>query len=156
MADIKKNYTEINNKLKDYTRKQVDDITSPGGGNITGYYRDEDIKKISSQHFSDTNRVFTDYYFDDGMLIFITEQNFVYNKPSTYTEEKALAQNDSVWYDDKKTRMEISRYYFNDNKLIKWLNPDNIDVAVNTTQFINRQSKLWAEAVVALKQLKEQ
>jgi len=156
MADIKKNYTKINGKLKDYTRKQVDDITSPGGGGITGYYQDDEIKKVIAQRFTDTNRVFTEYYYDDGMLIFVTEQNFVYNKPNTYTEEKALANNDSVWYDDKKTVMQISRFYFHKNKLIKWLDQDNSDVAVNSAKFIDKQPELWANAVVLLKQLKEQ
>ncbi len=156
LADIRKNYTEINNNLKDYTRKQVDDITSAINGSITGYYRDDEIKKINSEHYSDTCRTFSEYYFDDGMLIFIIRQNYVYNKPRTYTEEKAKANNDSVWYDDKKTRLEISRFYFDKNKLIKWLNPDNIDIPVNTAEFINMQSALWAETVILIKQLKEQ
>ncbi len=156
LADIKKNYAEINAKLKDYTRKQVDDITSPGAGSITGYYRDDEIKKITAQRYTDTNRVFSDYYFEDGMLIFVVEQDFVYNKPVSYTEEVAKLNNDSVWYDDKQTRMQVSRFYFHKNKLIKWLNADNIDVPVNNSGFDNKQSELWAQAVVQIKQLKEQ
>ena len=156
LAGVKKHTTEINNKLKDYTLKQVDDITSPGGGHISGYYRDEEIKKIIAQRFSDSNRVFTEYYFDDGMLIFVLKQDFIYNRHATYTEEVAKAAGDSTWYDDKKTRMEVSRFYLNENKLIKWLNQDNSDVAVNSLAFINKQSELWAETVVLIKELKEQ
>ena len=156
LADIRKKYAEINNKQKDYTRKQVDDITSVGAGTISGYYRDDEVKKIVGEHFTDTCRTFTECYFDDGMLIFVVKQNFVYNKPMTYTEEKAKALGDSVWYDDKKTRMEISRYYFHKNKLIKWIDHDNADVPVNTSQFTDRQSLIWAETVILIKQLKEQ
>src|ERR1035438_400226 len=88
IADIKKKYTEINQKQNDLKSKHVDDITSAGGGSITGFYRDEEVKKIVSEHYTDTSRTFTEYYFDDGMLIFILKLNFVYNRPVTYTEEK--------------------------------------------------------------------
>lgn len=156
MAGIKKHYAEINDKLKDYTRKEVDDITNPGGGSITGYYRDDEVKKVTAQHFSDTNRVFSEYYFDDGMLIMAIEQNFVYNRSVKYTEEVAKAGGDSIWYDDKKTRLLTSRYYFKKNGLIKWINQDDIDMPVNSGEFINKQSELWAQTVVLLKELKEQ
>ncbi|MCW3123869.1 MAG: hypothetical protein JWQ38_3361 [Flavipsychrobacter sp.] len=156
LAGIKKHTAEINNKLKDYTLKKVDDITSPGGGHISGYYRDDEIKKITAQHFSDSNRVFTDYYFDEGMLIFVLQQDFIYNRHATYTEEVARAAGDSVWYDDKKTRMEVSRFYLNENKLIKWIDAQNADVAVNSPFFPNKQSELWAQAAVLIKELKEQ
>jgi len=156
LADIDKNVTEINNKKKDYTVKQADDIMSVVNGKITGYYRDNEIKKVSWENYTDSCRTFTDYYFDDGMLLFIMKQNFVYNKPRTYTEEKAKENNDTVWYDDKKTKMEINRYYFDKNKLIKWLNEDNTDVPVNTAEFINRQYDLWAEIKILIGELKEQ
>ena len=156
LADIRKNYANVNNKLKDYTRKQVEDIVSPAGGNIIGFYRDDEIKKITAQYFTDTNRVFTDYYFDEGMLIFVSEQTFVYNKPASYTEEKAKEQADSVWYDDKKTVLQINRFYFNKNNLIKWINADNGDMAVNNERFVNKQYELWAKAKLLLKELKEQ
>jgi hypothetical protein len=156
LADIRKKYGEINNKLKDYTRKQVDDITTVGAGTITGYYRDDEIKKLVAERFTDTCRTFTEDYFDDGMLIFMVEQNFVYNKPNTYTEEKARALGDSVWYDDKKTTMETNRFYFHKNKLIKWIDADNSDMPVNTSEFSDRQSLIWAKTAVLIKQLKEQ
>lgn len=156
LADIKNKYAQINNKLKDYTLKQVDDITSRANGTITGYYRDDEVKKVISEQYTDTCRTFTQYYFDDGMLIFVVQQDFVYNKPVTYTEDVARSHNDTVWYDDKKTKMEISRFYFNKNKLIKWTDPQNSDMPVNNEEFTNRQSLIWAQTVILLKELKEQ
>ena len=156
LADIKKKYTGINNKLKDYTPKRVDDITSAAGGSISGFYRDDEVKKIISEHFTDTCRTFTEYYFDDGMIIFILKQNFVYNCPVFYSQEMARAKNDSVWYDDKKTRLEITRYYFNKNKLLKWVMPGNTEVDPKTAEFIDKESELWAETVILIKELKEQ
>ena len=136
VANSKKRVEAVNNKLADYKSKTIDDITSRTAGTITGYYREEELKKMHAEHFSDTNRVFTDYYFDDGMLVFIQQQDFVYNKPNTYTEEKAKANNDSVWYDDKKTKLGISSFYFYKNKLVKWVMPGGNEVAPATADFI--------------------
>ncbi len=147
---------EINKKLKDYTQKHVDDITSRASGTITGYYRDDEVKKIYAEHFTDTCRTFTEYYFDEGYLIYILRQDFKYNRPARYTEEKAKANGDSVWYDDKKTRLEISKFYFGDNKLVKWISPDSKEVDSKSIQFINKESGLWAETIVLMKELKEQ
>jgi hypothetical protein len=156
IADILKHYDEINKKQKDYKLKHVDDITSSAGGTITGYYRDEEVKKIVSEHFTDTCRTFTDYYFDDGMLILVIRQNFAYNKPISYTEERAKEKGDSIWYDDKKTKLTISRFYFSGNKLVKWVDGDGKEVSNKSIEFINKESLIWAETIILMKELKEQ
>ena len=155
VTDVKKKCAAINRKLNDYTPKTVDDIVSKSKGTINGYYRSEEIKKIISEHYTDTDRVFTEYYFDDGMLIFISSQDFKYNCSDTITEEKAKARNDSVWYDDKKTKLEISRFYFNKNKLVMWIMPDGKEVAPATANFIDKESILWGETAILIKELKE-
>jgi hypothetical protein len=156
LTHINTRYKEINEKQKDLKEKHVDNLTASGSGAITGFYKDEELKKIISEHYTDSNRVFTEYYFDDGMLIFILKQKYVYNYPISYTEEKAKARNDSVWYDDKKTKLEIDRFYFDKNKLIKWVDDENYETPPDSTDFIDKQSELWAETVILIKQLKEQ
>lgn len=156
LAGIKKNVTKIDDNLRKYTRKEVDDLTSRVPGNVTGYYRDNEVKRVDASRFTDTNRKFTQYYFDDGMLIYAIEENYTYNKPMSYTEDVARANKDSVWYDDKKTTMQLNRYYFRKNKLIKWINANDVDMPVNDIDFINKESLIWAEAAILLKELKEQ
>jgi hypothetical protein len=156
LADIKKKYAKINDELNDLTLKEVDDLTSAGSGKISGYYQDKEVKKIYWEHFTDTNRTFSEYYFDDGMLIFAIDQDFVYNRPMSYTEEKAKEQNDSVWYDDKKTELQVNMFYFNKNKLIKWIAPGSHDMPVNTAAFTDKESELWAKASLMLKHLRDE
>ncbi len=156
VASVTKNVASIDNKLNEYKAKSVDDITSKAKGTLTGYYRENEVKKIYSEHFTDTSRIFAEYYFDDGMLIYIREQNFRYNCADTITEEKAKAKNDTVWYDDKKTKLEISRFYFNKNKLVKWIVPGNKEITPATAEFIDKESILWGETVILIKELKEQ
>ena len=156
VTDVNKTCEKINKRLKDNTSKRVDDLSSKAPGSITGYYREAEVRKVYAEHYTDTNRVFDEYYFDDGMLIFVMEQNFKYNKPNTYTEERAKANNDSVWYDDKKTRLEVTRFYLNKNSLVKWTLPGNKEVLPSSSEFIEKEPMLWAEAALLIKELKEE
>ncbi len=147
---------KINEHIKDYNPKQVDDLTAQLGGNITGYYKDKEVKKISAENYFDTCRTFTDYYFDDGMLIYVVETNYIYNKPISYTEEVAKGKNDTVWYDDAKTKVEVNKFFFSKNKMIRWLTPDNKEVPITLPVFTDTESAMWAKSLILLKELKEQ
>jgi hypothetical protein len=154
LQSIRQKQEEINADLSKYTLRQVDDIISAERGIIIGYFRDEEAKKVQSQHFGKDKRSFVTYYFDDGMLIYVRSEEYVYNKPNTFTEEVARAAGDSVWYDDTKTRLEINQYFFDDNKLIKWTGPSAKDVPVNIADFTQKEPAIIAQALLALKQLK--
>jgi hypothetical protein len=154
LASIKKKKEKIETKLKDYSFRKVDDLISDGNGVVSGYFKDAEAKKVSTQHFGKEKRSFTDFYFDDGMLIYAVSQDFVYNKPNYYTEELAKEAHDTEWYDDSKTKLEINKYYFSDNKLIKWTGPQATDVPVNIADFTKQEPVILAHALIALKQLK--
>lgn len=156
LVSISKQKEKINKDLKKYTLRTADDIVSKERGIISGYFRDEEVKKVYTQYFGTENRSFTEYYFDDGMLIYVLSQVYIYNKPTTYTEDVAMESGDSVWYDDKLTKLEINRYFFDDNKLIKWTGPSNNDVPVNIADFSKKEPEIIAHALVALKHLKEE
>ncbi len=151
---IRKEVAATNDELKEYTMRQVDDIVSPENGAITGYYRDDEVRKILTQHFGEKSRNFISYYFDDGMLIFVESRDYIYNLPTTYTEEVAKSMGDSMWYDDSKTMLDINKYYFSENKLIKWTGADTSDVPVNIAEFTEKEPVLLAGALLAIKQLK--
>jgi hypothetical protein len=61
-----------------------------------------------------------------------------------------------VYYDDKKTRLLVSRYYFDKNKLIKWEPPVIDGKPAPTGDLIAKESLLWAQTLVLLKQLKDE
>ena len=155
LLSIRETKDEINSKLRDYSVRKVDDIVLKGNGVVTGYYRDDEVKKVLTEEYEDERRTFTEYYFDDGELIYVAVQDYIYNKPMSYTEEVANFQGDSVWYDDSKTRLEINKYYLEDNKLIKWTGPSDNDVPVNIADFTRKEPVLLAHALMALKKLKE-
>ncbi|MBX2907830.1 MAG: hypothetical protein KF744_17420 [Taibaiella sp.] len=154
LSTIKETRDKINSKLKDYSIRKVDDIVLKGNGVVTGYYRDDEVRKVITEEYEDERRTFTEYYFDGGELIYVVSQDYVYNKPMSYTEEVARFQGDSVWYDDSKTKLEVNKYYLDDNKLIKWTGPNDGDVPVNIAGFTQKEPLLLAHALMALKKLK--
>lgn len=146
--------TTINKNLKNYSYREAQDMITKETGSVVGYFDDDQPAKISSQTFSETKRVFRDYYFNDGMLALISEQIYTYNKPNIYTEAVAKAAGDSVWYDDAKTVCTTNTYFFNDNKLIKWIGPEGNDIATNSVDFTKTEPELLSQAIYALRQLK--
>ena len=79
-----------------------------GGGELTGYFKNGAIQKISREIGLSYGIETYDYYFSNGKLVFIYEtlKGFVYNE-----------KGDSV--DHSKTELNfIGRYYFKNDKLI--------------------------------------
>lgn len=154
IAAAKAAKVKINKSLKNYSYREAQDMITKEAGSVVGYFDDEQPAKVSTQTFSETKRVFRDYYFNDGMLALVSEQLYTYNKPNTYTEAVAKAAGDSVWYDDTKTTSTVNTYFFSDNKLIKWIGPDGNDVATNSAAFTKTEPELLSQAIYALSQLK--
>ncbi len=154
IAAIRAEKTAINDKLKDYELIETQDAISKEPGALLGYFDGKQPYKMSSQNFGEKRRVFRDFYFDDGMLILIEEQLYLYNKPNTYTEDVARAAGDSVWYDDSKTELVVNKYYFDDNKLVKWTTKNGRDIPTNSTEFKDTQTEMLKQAILTLKQLK--
>ncbi len=154
IANINKEQAKIDAKLADYTLRSVDDIVSQDHGVIKGYYKEKEVKKVVAEHYGEKGRKFDAFYFDDGMLIMVVSEEYIYNRSMKYTEEVARASGDSVWYDDSKTKREVNKYYFDDNKLIKWTGANKNDVPSNVADFTQKEPLLLANAILALKQLK--
>jgi hypothetical protein len=79
-----------------------------GGGELTGYFKDGQIEKITREIGLSYGIEIYDYYFNNGQLIFVYEflNGFLYNETTSK-------------FDYTKTKINfIGRYYFKDNKLI--------------------------------------
>lgn len=112
LGAIRKEFKDINSdttlKKVVLTDEEFLDQIPDGGGELTGFYKTGELKKIKSWiGLSSGNAVF-EFYFKDGKLIFVYEQfySFVYDKKQ---EELRL---------DTTERTFEGRYYFADGKLI--------------------------------------
>lgn len=79
-----------------------------GGGKLAGYYKNDQIEKITREIVLSYGIETFDYYFTAGRLI------FVYETLKGYSYDEDLGK-----FDYTKTEINfVGRYYFRDNKLI--------------------------------------
>src|SRR5688500_9058333 len=115
---IKQIKVEFQNINKDKSLKKVTldneeflENMPDGGGELSGYYRKGEIKKVSQWVGLSNGNEIKEYYFKNGKLIFVYEKfnSFIFN--STKQELDRI----------KSETTFVGRYYFNNNKLIDYI-----------------------------------
>ena len=108
---IRKKFEIVNRDttLRKVTLENEEFLTNmtDGGGELTGFYKNKEIKKIYEWIGLSNGISIKEFYFDSGQLIFVYEKF------------------DSFVFDDKKNEFDLSktktifegRYYFNNEKL---------------------------------------
>ncbi|MGL5235913.1 MAG: hypothetical protein ACRC8Z_14395 [Empedobacter falsenii] len=107
---IKSNFNRINS-IKIWSKiKEVETDDSTEGGIINYYFLNDKLEKIIVRKFGESGQYLAEYYLLNDKLSFVFEQNTNYNAPLYWKE-----------FDDKKSIIEESRYYFEDRKLIHFI-----------------------------------
>lgn len=123
ISQIRNRYKVITENASAFEMREAEDGgQSEEGGVVKAYYEGRKLQFITSEYFSETGKQRTEYYFDSGKLVFLLDVSLTYNRPIGYDEKKAKENGDTEWYDDKKTKKVIDRYYFHNDKLIQWIN----------------------------------
>jgi hypothetical protein len=113
LAKIKKTYEQINS-YKNYKTVTIDNTedflghNTDNGGTLTGFYKDDSLKKIVEWVGLSNRVVQNEYYLDNNKLIFV------------YSTESKYRFNDSTQSFDysKLDNVFKGRYYFDNNKLL--------------------------------------
>ncbi|WP_291116747.1 hypothetical protein [Empedobacter sp. UBA7248] len=107
---IKANFSRINS-IKKWTKiKEVETDDSTEGGFINYYFLNDKLKKIVVRKFGESGQYLAEYYLLNNKLSFVFEQDTTYNFPLYWKE-----------FNDKKSKIEEFRYYFEDRKLILFI-----------------------------------
>ncbi|MDH0673534.1 hypothetical protein N5D03_03130 [Empedobacter sp. GD03861] len=107
---IKSNFNRINS-IKIWSKiKEVETDDSTEGGFINYYFLNDKLEKIIVRKFGESGQYLAEYYLLNDKLSFVFEQDTTYNFPLYWKE-----------FDDKKSIIEESRYYFEDRKLIHFI-----------------------------------
>ncbi len=107
---IKANFSRINS-IKNWTKiKEVETDDSTEGGFLNYYFLNNKLEKIVVRKFGESGQYLAEYYLLNDKLSFVFEQDTTYNFPLYWKE-----------FDDKKSKIEESRYYFEDRKLIHFI-----------------------------------
>ena len=106
---IRQRYAKVERELKQ-SRQVKRDLPgeSAEGGELTGYFKKDSLRKLVAQFFGETGQAREEYYFWEGGLFFVLRTESRYTKPLSGVVKRKTEE----------------RFYFADAKLIRWLGVD--------------------------------
>jgi len=138
ISDIRKEYKNINSDTNLIVIEK--DLTgmSTEGGTLFSYYDKTELKKSVLSFYGEMGKRVDEYYFKEGRLIFLFKQEFYYNQPIYIEEGFGIA------------KTEENRYYFYDNKLVRWVDSDKVMRDVSSEESKKLASELIVDATAIL------
>jgi hypothetical protein len=114
IQSIRQQYAVINKHAARYkkVKKQLSGFSTEGG-ELVAYFDGSAVMKITATYYGESGRDNEEYYYQDGKLI------FVYRKDSTY--DRPLS--------GRVVRTKENRFYFQNDRLIKWINENGKEVS---------------------------
>ncbi|WP_259068696.1 hypothetical protein HDF24_07275 [Mucilaginibacter sp. X4EP1] len=132
LSFIRTQYAHINDNLKLYKKKTIEDTAKTTEGNeVVRFYKGPEIKKIKAMYYGETGKALDEYYFYNGKLIFYFKAEYHYNMPINVNGSKI-------------TSVKETRYYFNDDQLVKVL--PNPTKSLSTTALAKLSAETRREA----------
>ena len=136
IASIRGQYATINAKLAKYKTVKKELVGfSTEGGEMVAYLDGTAIVKIAATYQGETGAASEDFYYSNGKLIFAFRKQDTYDSPLS----------------GKVVRTRESRFYFNNDKLIRMINESGKQVAPRANEYAEAQtfylgiSKLFTE-----------
>jgi hypothetical protein len=123
---IKQQYATINKSAASYTtvKKELSGYSAEGG-TLIAYFDGPKIMKMVVNHYGEGGRAIEEYYYSDNRLIFVFRKDSGYDTPMSgkvvYTGE--------------------NRFYFNKNRLIRWINEDARQVAPGSREYLAKEKE---------------
>ena len=135
VTTIRKRYAAINQNLPKYKTIKKELLGfSTEGGELTAYFEGPAIRKIVARFQGESGRALEEYYYWEDEL------QFVYRKEDTYSEPMS----------GKVTNSAETRFYFDNGKLIRWLNHKGKPMRRGNVSFDKEQEKYLSHSKLFL------
>jgi hypothetical protein len=111
---IRSRYEKVEGALK-HCKQVKRDLSgeSAEGGELTAYFSGQSLRKLVAKFYGETGQAREEYYFWDERLFFVLRVESRYDKPLS----------------GKVDRKSEERFYFADDALIRWLDPEKKEVS---------------------------
>ncbi len=134
---IRKNFHRINS-ISDWSTIKKTKIDIGEGGEISFYYQ-QYLEKIIVREFGETYQRLAEYYLKEGVLSFVFERSYKYNRPFYYDSTAMKKNDDSEVFDFSKSSIEAIRSYFENETLIHQIKqPDTAPLKIHDTEAQSR------------------
>jgi hypothetical protein len=128
---IRQQYTSINRSAAKSQKVKKELLGfSAEGGELVAYLKGPSIMKIAATYFGETGRATEEFYYSNDKLIFVFHKDSRYDQPLS---GKVVATTEN-------------RYYFKDDKLIRWIGEDGKQVPATAPEFAQVESRLLASS----------
>ena len=126
IQSIRQHYGQINGGVARYKRVKKN-LTgfSAEGGVLIAYFHGPTIMKMVATYYGETGRAAEEYYYWDGKLIFVMRRDHRYSKPLS----------------GKIVSTKEDRFYFSNDKLIRWIDENAKQVAVDAPEYQEKQKE---------------
>lgn len=123
---IRQRFTTINQEIRRY-RKVKKELSgfSAEGGELVAYLDGRAIVKIVATYYGETGRTLEEYYYWNGGLIFVLRKELTYDKPLS----------------GKVVRTREDRFYFENRRLIKWIDQEAKQISSADPEFSKQQQE---------------
>lgn len=146
LKPIRSNFKRINSITKWTSIKKKDiEGESAEGGEAIFYEHKGHLKKITTRLYGEMGQVLTEYYLLNGDLSFVFEKKYTYNRPFFYDAKAMKENNDTEFFDLKKSEIEENRNYFEKGKLIHVINSLDCGAPFSSDYIVGEQAR-WSEA----------
>jgi hypothetical protein len=123
---IRQRYERINKAQKKYrkVRRELAGFSAEGG-QLVAYFDGKAIAKIVATYFGESGKAEEEFYYSNGKLIFVFRWDSRYDRPLS----------------GKVMVTKESRFYFNDDHLVKWIDEEGKDVAPTANEFSDQEKE---------------
>jgi hypothetical protein len=122
---IRQHYANINQKVARYRRvKKNLSGFSAEGGELVAYFHGPTVMKMVATFLGESGRAVEEYYFWNGQLIFVLQTDNRYDKPF-----------------GKIVRKTENRFYFKDDKMIRWVDEKGEEVPSDSAEYAPKQAE---------------
>ncbi|TRX60692.1 hypothetical protein FNH22_06510 [Fulvivirga sp. M361] len=140
--EIRKLYKETQDNKSTYKKLTQDDFeNSSEGGELTAFKDSKEVRLIKAKYYGHMGQSESEYYYLNNKICFIFRKDFSYNMPPTQPD-----------YDDNKTTLKESRYYFWGGKMIRWITPDGKYMDTKSIEFVEKSAEQleWASELLEM------
>lgn len=128
---IRQQYAAINRSAAKYKKVKKELLGfSAEGGELVAYLSGPSIVKISATFYGEMGRATDEFYYSNDKLIFVFRRQSYYRAPLS----------------GKVVRTTENRYYFKDDKLIRWIGEDGKQVSTTAPDFAQAEARLLASS----------
>lgn len=128
---IRQQYAAINRKTAKYQKVKKELLGfSAEGGELVAYLSGPSIVKISATFYGEMGRATDEFYYSNDKLIFVFRRHSHYRAPLS----------------GKVVRITENRYYFKDDKLIRWIGEDGKQVSSASPEFAAKEAEHLASS----------